>query len=260
MRTGARLTITSVLALVVLSATASTAAALRDHTAPMSAAPSGMDGGKAKCGDGERVISGGFSGDEGNYALVNKAVKGKAWVVKGEFSLPATVFAYCSRRLEPETAKETKDFDGGVRASATAKCRHGAAAAGGWSYKPLIQNSPVFTSRPSFYLWKVKAFSGSNLGSITSYAYCLRKELEVHQTTSALPANGSTVTPASCDAGSELLGGGFETTPEPDFDNLAGPDPFIYTQGRDDPLVWAAGAYSYSAMAGSLDAFAICLP
>jgi hypothetical protein len=254
------LTITSALALLALSATASTAAALQNRSEPMSEAPSGFEGAKVKCEDGERVISGGHTGSPGDYALVNKAVKGKAWVVKGEFALPATAFAYCSRRLEPETAKKTKEFDGGVRANATARCRRGAAAAGGWAFKPRAGNSPVFTSRPSLFLWKVGAFSGTSSGSITSFAYCLREEFEVHQNTSVLPAGNSTVTTATCDAGSQLMGGGFETLPEPDFDNKTGPDPFIYTQGRDDPLVWAAGARNYSAAAGSLEAFAICLP
>lgn len=260
MRRGIRVTITSALALLALSVMTSTADALQSRSAPMSEAPSGFEGGKAKCEDGERVISGGFTGNPGDYALVNKAVKGKAWAVKGVFELPGTVFAYCSSRLEPETVKKTKDFDGDVRANATARCRHGAAAAGGWAYKPLRENSPVFTSRPSFFLWKVGAFSDTSSGSITSFAYCLRKEFEVHQNTSVLPAGDDTVTTASCDPGSELMGGGFETLPKPDFDNQTGPDPFIYTQGRDDPLVWAAGAHNYSVVAGSLEAFAICLP
>jgi hypothetical protein len=223
--------------------------------------PKGFVGGKAKCGEGERVVSGGHTGSDGNYALVNKAVRGKAWVVKGDFTLPATVFAYCSPRLEPVQAKQTKDFGGEVRANVTAKCERGAAAAGGWAYKPLRSNSPVFTSRPSFFRWRVEAFNGVSADtSITSFAYCLRRELAVHQNTATLPANDDAVSTSSCDKGEELLGGGFETLPEPDFDNLTGPDPFIYTQGRDDPLVWAAGAHNYSAVAGSLETFAICLP
>lgn len=220
----------------------------------------GFEAGKASCEDGEQVISGGFTGSEGDYALVNRAARRKAWVVKGEISLPATVFAYCSARLEPEHAQATKAFDGNDRANATAKCDHGWAAAGGWAYKPLASDSPVFTSRPSFNRWRIGAFSGTNSGKITSFAYCVRRTLEVHQNTSTLPANGSTVTTSDCDPGTELLGGGFETLPEPDFDNATGPDPFINSEGRDDPLVWAVEARNYSPVPGSLEAFAICLP
>jgi len=258
--TGSKLAIALLAALSMLLAGASSASALRSSSAPIEATASGFEAGKAKCDDGERVISGGFTGSEGDYALVNKAARGNAWVVKGEITIPATVFAYCSPNLKPEQAKATKAFGGKARANATAKCDRGAAAAGGWAYKPLTGNSPVFTSRPSFNRWRIGGFSDVRSGKITSYAYCVRRELEVHQNTSVLPANGDTVTTSSCDDGTELLGGGFETLPEPDFDNLTGPDPFINSEGRDDPLVWAVEAHNYSVVAGSLEAFAICLP
>ena len=258
--TRVRMAVACLAALSVLLAGASPASALRTYSAPMGATATDFESGKAECEDGERVISGGFTGSEGDYALVNKAARGTAWVVKGEITLPATVFAYCSPKLKPEQAKATKAFDGNVRANATAKCDRGAAAAGGWAYKPLATNSPVFTSRPSFNRWRIGAFSDTSSGKITSFAYCVRRQLEVHQNTSVLPANGDTVTTSSCDDGTELLGGGFETLPEPDFDNATGPDPFINSEGRDDPLVWAVEAHNYSVVAGSLEAFAICLP
>jgi len=260
MRRGRILETASVLALLALLATASSASALRTYSEPIEATSTDIEAGKVKCEEGERVVSGGFTGFVGEYALVNKAVRGKAWLVKGEFSPGAEAFANCSPRLKPEEAKATKDFDE-VRASATAKCKKGEAVAGGWAFKPLLPNSDVFTSRPSFNRWKTGAFSeAKGIDRITSFAYCLRKDAVVHQTTSVLPSNGSTSTPASCDPGAELLGGGFETLPEPDFSGTTGPDPAIYGFGRTDQIEWTVEGQNYSPIAGSLEGFAVCLP
>ena len=248
-------------ALALLAAFASPALALKTYEEELVDGPGSFMKGKAKCDEGERVVSGGFSGGQGDFAMVNKAVKGKAWLVKGKFVSGGTVSANCSSRLEVKAESKTRPFEG-ERGKATAFCDNGrVAVAGGWQYSELLDNSPVFKSRPSFDRWQVAGFLGDEEEDVTltSYVYCLGDAREVHQSTGAMAPTSNVISVAACPSGDELIGGGFETLPDPDFGNTTGPDPFVFASSRTARSKWTAEARNYSAVGGSLETFAVCL-
>jgi hypothetical protein len=251
-------------ALLVLGALAAPASALEGYEGNIEATPGGADKGKAECGNGEHAVSGGFAGEASDYAAVNKAVGGDAWVVKGDFAGEASVFVNCSRRLEPKVRKDTDAFGGSSSpATPTARCRAGwEAVAGGWSYKGPAFNSPVYMSAPSGRRWKVEGFNGggNTVDGLTAHAYCLRTDLEVQTSEGAMPMSADASASVDCHAGRELLGGGFSTSPQPDFDNKLGPDPFVFGTGRTEKREWSALAHNYSSAAGTLHVFATCRP
>jgi hypothetical protein len=260
-RRGGFLAVAAVASGAALAVLGAPALALEGHSAVIEPGPGSFESGKAKCEQGQRVVSGGFLGGSGDYALVSKAVRGKAWLVKGEFTGKGLVFANCSSRLAPTTAKEEKRFTR-TRGDATARCGDNqSAVAGGWAYRPLNFNNPIFTSRPSGSRWTVEGFVDDlDLDpSLTAYAYCLGRDVSVEGDSAAMPADGDAESEAECDPSQELLGGGFETTPRPDFGNETGPDPFIYGMGRTAQFTWSTLARNYSAVGGTLRTFAVCL-
>jgi hypothetical protein len=252
------------LALVALTLAAEPASALKGYSAKIKDTAGDLDRGKVKCGDkDEFVVSGGFSGVSSDAAVVNRAAGGNAWLVKGDFALPATAYANCSKHYQPKVAKKTSAFNGNIGTLAEAHCSNGRqAVAGGWQYKKGGANSPVYTSAPAVEDWEVGGFNGSgnHNATLTAYAYCLNVVPAVTSSTNAMGAGGDVSGVAECDPGEELLGGGFETTPDPDFNNVAGPDPFVFGAGRAAKREWLAEAHNYSSVGGDLHVFATCLP
>ena len=219
-----RLLLICCLSVALLGATAGAASALTGSEGPIVNSDDGFQTGVATCPDGERVVSGGFSGSQANYALINRAEGKKAWMVKGSFFLPATVYAYCSPRLKVDVAEETKKFSGSGALKVSAECAKGLdPVAGGWEYLDPASNSPVFTSAPSGSRWTVGGFQGgSTAKKLRAFAYCARGDNRVDKSSEPMPADDTATGLAGC-GGDALLAGGFKTTPKPDFDNLSGP-------------------------------------
>ncbi len=253
--------ITLAVALAALSVTAGPASALKGYEAAITDQGGGFDKGRVKCGPGERVVSGGFSGVQSDSAVVNKAVRGKAWLVRGDFALPATVYAYCDSQLDVSVAKKTKKFPDSDRLNVAARCAgNQVPAAGGWAYRELVSNSPVYTSAPyGDHRWLVGGFTSGIGDKLTAYAYCLNGDVRVDGSLVLMPDGENATNFAGCDQGEELLGGGFQTDPKPDFGNTFGPDPFFYATWKSNQREWSTSAHNYSSIGGTLSTFATCL-
>ena len=139
--------------------------------------------------------------------------------------------------------------------------------AGGWAFAPAdagATNQPVFKSRPKGTdKWTVTAFNdqtGPAREEITAFAYCLRGPRRVRTESTPIAASGNGDPDAECAPGTELLGGGFSTSPKSDFDNATGPDLFYAASTRTDPTTWSVFARNYSSVAGTVTAIATCRP
>jgi hypothetical protein len=241
----------------------------------------------AECPDGRRVVGGGFRGADGSSVIVNKAVGNHAWTVRSFDTDRIAAIAYCSqyRKLTTASATGTLDQPGPsspprgqapLQGGATASCPSGSkVVSGGWEYESLISNSPVYTSRPVGTTdWKVYAASDDQGSSITAYAYCVKGKTIKIESSAKSPLRtgsgrrgrgqsrgfGSGINSAttSCPKSSALLGGGFETTPQPDFYNENGPDTFFSYSTRSSKREWTAQAVNYSNVSGNIQAFALC--
>jgi len=149
----------------------------------------------------------------------------------------------------------------------TAKCPKGSVVvAGGWQMSPMKTNSPVYTSAPKGKRkWTVVAILDTvDPWKLKTYAYCLDLELDrdlnVATQAVAAPADDSVdiVATAECDGG-RVIGGGFATTPEPDFNNSAGPDTFFFRAKNDSKRKYTVGAVNYASVVGTVTAYAVCL-
>ncbi len=239
-------------------------------------APTGGVGGNglikatAKCLPGERVVSGGYAAPDEVYAYVNKAKGKSAWTAALEPEEPgdsATVFAYCSPKLKVDTHSKAVKVKGGSgeRGNATARCPNGrTAAAGGHEIvkpKDNLHEGVAFASfRKGSSKWAVSAFNENDSKfKLKSIAYCLGgKAVAVSKGTGNVSANSSGSANATCDAGKDLLGGGYKTSPKPDFDNQVGPDLFYDASFLSGPATWTADSHNYSTVQGIVTAFAYC--
>ena len=242
------------------------ASALTKETATGVEKPSGVWVGKAKCGRGEHVVSGGFSMPDRSEAVVNRRKGERTWIVKGQDTEgPLKVYAYCSRHLAPgiESATGPINTDPTVEeGTARTKCDRGkVAVAGGWQFETTADNQPVYTSYGNGgRSWKLSAASGDS-ASITVYAYCLRSDRITTRTktSSSIADNETGDVKAKCRRGDELLSGAFKTKPKPDYGNKTGPDLFFSLSKKKGGRGWTASAHNYSNVAGKIKLTAICL-
>lgn len=242
----------------------------------------GSYAGTATCPAGRRVVSGGFADADAPSVAVNRASGKHAWTVRAFDTNQISVVAYCSKYLKvtKETATGEMDEVNDQQGGATASCPSGSrVTSGGWEYTNPIANSPVYTSRPvGARDWTLYAASNDAGNSITAYAYCVtgkktrvragsKQSTSVARSrsgrTSAGQSRGFATSPSPtatsiCKPGETLFGGGFETTPTPDFFNTNGPDTFFGKSARFKKRGWKAYATDYSSMNGKLQAFAVC--
>lgn len=227
------------------------------------ASPGGEWVGKATCPQGSNVVSGGFSGPSESDAVVNRRAGNRGWLVKGQDTSEAmAVYAYCSRGLEPsvESRSGPLDFEGTGEGRAAARCPKGkVAVSGGWEFAETAGNQTVYTSLGGGRSWKLSAASGDS-PRITAFAYCLRDRGFIVRENARHVDPNSDLDPivARCRRGEELLGGGFKTTPKPDYDNSTGPDTFFSTSRRNGARGWQVSATNYSEVGGRVTTAAVC--
>jgi hypothetical protein len=270
MSQGSRISMLCSLAAAAVVTIAAPAQALTTHTADFANNANGYQVALAECGKGEHVISGGYrTSDIGTFATTNRAKGRSAWRVRGSFTEDAEAYAYCSSKLAVEPVRESADTGSGSLGSGQvveAECPGGTSvASGGFTLRPRGNNDPIFTSMPaSERVWKVQGIGpGGSDYSLSAFAYCLddRVEIEESELSDVAPDGpGQGSATATCADGAELLGGGFETQPEPDYYNQNGPDTFFDTSARDGSRAWTVEAINYSSFEdGTIQAFATCL-
>jgi hypothetical protein len=261
--------VTFAAAITLLLLTAANASALTTVTVKGADIGDGVFAGTATCPPGTTVVSGGFDVEEQGYTPVNKAQGERKWVVQALETSFLTVSANCSKRLDPSVGSAAKRFgkdNEGVNTTVRAHCARGEVVAGGWRYEPAGQaanNSPVFKSnRKGSERWAVTAVLDSPDADsrIRAFAYCLRGlDLRVRTKNSdTVESNADGTGRARCGRGQELLGGGFTTTPQPDWNNMDGPDHFYFASHRAGPSRWAAAAHNHSDVAGRIKTTVIC--
>jgi len=221
----------------------------------------------ALCGPNQHVVSGGFKSPDQSAAVVSHAVSGDRWTVHlypGN-STSLTAYAYCSQqdgitKHEHEVAAAA----GPTNNVAQATCPLGQTlVSGGYAFVSTSDesNSPTyrdFAATPR--KWLVMAIFSNVPANLEAFAYC-EKGVTVHvrSTMSAsIPSDSHGSATAKCHTGETLLGGGYTTTPTPDWDNTTGPDIFYSASFRSGALSWTAKGHNYSNMAGTITAFAYC--
>jgi hypothetical protein len=220
----------------------------------------------AKCKQGERVVSGGFSSQQFSYASESRAAKGQKWIVRVlEADTSLTVDAYCAKKGRVSKRKKTEDaVETTEPTKSKAKCDSKATAVAG-GYKLVTDdegdNAPVFIARRARKrAWSVSAFADDPPGTLTTFVYC-RKGAKVKVRSAQSDPIGTDEAgsaTARCHKGETLLSGGYTTTPESDFFNTTGPDFFYYRSSRSGVRSWTASAHNYSDVAGQITTFAHC--
>jgi hypothetical protein len=224
--------------------------------------------GTATCPAGKTVVSGGFEVNPTGTATVNKAKGERRWVVQATDSTSLTVTANCSKRLDPSVSSRARAFGAnneGVNTTTKARCKRGQVVAGGWAFQPAgdsLSNSPVFKSnRKGTDRWVVTAVHDdpNAQSKIKVFAYCLRGVgVRARGDSVEIEPNADEMATAACKPGEELLGGGYTTTPRPDWNNMTGPDNFYFASQRSGPREWQAGARNHSSVDGEIVTTAIC--
>lgn len=259
--------------LAALTAAPADAAPLSVKTAPTGGVkPNGLIAATAKCAPGERVVSGGFKAPDEVYPYVSRNKKNNAWTAQLEpetDSDVAVVYAYCSPevKVKPVEKKVTLKPGEGRRTNASASCPDGKqAVAGGYEIlKPKNDKheAVIFDSyRKGSRKWKVSGFNETDKkAKLRSVAYCLGGS-PVDVATAESPEigpGGANGTSAECIPGDDPLGGGYKTSPKPDYNNLTGPDLFFNESSLDAGLAsWTAAAHNYSTFPGTIKVFAYC--
>jgi hypothetical protein len=208
------------------------------------------------------VISGGFDAVEGNPAPVSRALGNRAWLVR-TFDSSFTGYAYCSKTMRASHAHNSVDVTDTVNTSVDATCPSGTrVVSGGYRMaNPGGQsNSPIYSTFASGQRkWSILALLSDVPNSLKAFAYCAdAPPVTIRTATGAAPSNDSGTATVSCKSGEELLSGGYETTPTPDWHNTDGPDTFIHSSSRSGVRAWTVSAFNYSSVAGQLVAYAIC--
>jgi hypothetical protein len=246
------------------------AVALSTHSATVTTPNSaGVLVATAKCGANEHVVSGGFVTPQGTTQIVSRAVHGDMWTVHNlEAELgPLTAYAYCARdgQLSISTHTHKVTAVASVNTTATARCASGETlVSGGYVMSPPSAtngNSPTFRDYAvSASEWTVMSVFDTPPGSLAAFAYCQRGAIVKVRSSSSnpIPHGLERSATASCHKGETLLGGGYTTTPKPDWFNKTGPDFFYNASRRSGPRSWTASAHNYSHGSGKITAFAYC--
>jgi hypothetical protein len=241
---------------------ATPASALTKHSEESAPIGGGLHTAVATCSSDERAISGGYAIDPGpSFARVSESHKqgGRSWVVTANQELVA--WAYCSKRLEVSTATKTVETTGN-RSGTVAKARCGRGSdpvSGGWRLVGPDSDIPVFDSRPKGRRWRIRAYDNEGT-DLTAFAYCLKNgpDLVRRDGSREIDGAGEAVTArARCKRGQEFLGGGWATTPRPDYFNTDGPDTFFIDVVREGARAWSAGATNFGLL-GRIQAIAVC--
>lgn len=218
-------------------------------------------GGRADCAPGQHVVSGGYVTEEGQTATLNHAIdKERAWVAVAVGVNAIQVTANCSDDLNP-TEVTGDDTAGRTRlGKPKAKCPRGkSVVSGGWEYAVDDENSPVYSSAPtSGRTWGLVAASDGR-DTIRAFGYCLKVDVKQRTGRNKRVAPGADQTAkANCKRANDLLGGGFLTSPKPDWLNTDGPDPFFSATTRVG-APWLVRAHNFSSVSGKIKAVATCL-
>lgn len=225
----------------------------------------------ARCEAGEHVISGGYQGVPGEYALVNRRQGPRGWTVTAQPSgSPSLIaLAYCTRRagLSERSHTEPVVYDGvDNQGAASARCDRGErVVSGGYETvdpKVDVRDLAAFKSRRvRAHRWKVEAVTDGGDARLRVFAYCReRGEVRRRSSSEAIAASSDGLATARCRPGEELLAGGYATSPRTDYYNTTGPDLFYNTSFRLGDRGWTARARNYSAVGGTITAFAYCRP
>jgi len=193
---------------------------------------------------------------------VSRALGTDAWLVR-TFDSSFTGYAYCSKTMRASRAHNSVDVNDNENASVDARCPSGTRVVSGGHRmaNPGAQsNSPIYSTFPSGQrTWSILAVVSDVPNSLKAFAYCAdTAPLTVRTATGAVPSNDAGMSTVSCKSGEELLSGGYETTPTPDWHNTNGPDTFIHSSFRSAARAWTVNAFNYSDVAGQLVAYAIC--
>lgn len=226
----------------------------------------------AKCGAGEHVVSGGYKTSDASRsgsAVVSRAVNSNRWTVQffplSMTSERLTTYAYCAsgggaiatHQNTVPTATTPTNTD------VTAACgSNQAVVSGGYALMPSRSgyNSPIYSAYAlSATQWRVTgAFPAPS--TLTAFAYCQRGVVvKVRSRTRTNLSLGTGSATAKCHKGETLLSGGYKTTPQPDYNNNAGPDSFYSASYRSGTRSWTASAANYSFASGQITAFAYCI-
>jgi hypothetical protein len=245
---------------------------IRTRSAFTSTPVDGLLTATARCERGEHVISGGYQGGDGEYALASRRQGPRGWTVTVQSSsapsLIATAYCGTGPRLAGHSRTETVIYDGiDNQGAATARCDRGERVVSG-GFQTLDaevdqKDLAAFKSRRvRARRWRVDAVTdGGANARLRVFAYC-RRNVEVKQRSSseAIGANADGLATARCRPGEGLLSGGYSTSPETDYYNMTGPDLFYHTSFRLGDRGWTARAHNYSnsPAGGTITAFAYC--
>jgi hypothetical protein len=224
----------------------------------------------AKCGADEHVVSGGFKSSDESAAVVSHALNGDSWTVHlyPGITTTLTAYAYCARhgRIFRHTA-ETTAAAAPTNTTATAQCASGqTVVSGGYAFlSPASSqgNSPTYRDfAATARKWRVMAAFQTTPANLEAFAYCEQGvTVKVRSKMSdPIPTDSSGSATAQCHTGETLLGGGYTTTPTPDWNNAAGPDLFYDASYKSGARSWTAHAHNYSSVDGQITAFAYCKP
>jgi hypothetical protein len=150
----------------------------------------------------------------------------------------------------------------GENSTAVATCPSGTAALGGGFSAPFdgTDELPVFQSyRSAPDSWTAVAIHGDGSAAVTAFAYCRKARRPITDviSTGIVPSGGgmSGGASAACPAGSELIGGGFQSTLGPTPGQVA----FALTNMSSSPGVWSISAANNTSGAQTITAHAYCM-
>jgi hypothetical protein len=260
---GGRIVAGAILAAVAL-AVPSLAWGLKTRTATNPVLPGKAT---AKCGDGERLVSGGFSMPDGGQVTISRAAKGQRWTATADGNPPLTVFAYCTggRGVSRHHHSETVPGPSGTRKTVAAHCdANQSLVSGGYetvNSEPGTHDLVAFKSRRAGdRTWKVTVFNDSDTAStLKVFAYCKRHvDVKARSKSDPVGPNQPGSATARCHRGETLLSGGYTTTPRSDYGNTTGPDLFYTGSYRSGRRAWTAAGHNYSDVAGRITTFVYC--
>jgi hypothetical protein len=231
--------------------------ALTKHSAPAEEIIDGVFQAVVECPSGQRAISGGYTDPSGNPSVAeNRRGGARTWVVTASADFVAR--AYCSDDLRVSRELDTTEMgpDGSGTVS-KAQCPSGSkAVSGGWTFSEPVFDTPIFRSQPKGRSWSVRGFD--ELGAdITAFAYCLKNPPDLAIRKGSKRISGRATATASCRRGEEFLGGGWSTSPTPDWFNEDGPDTFFQEVSRVGRRTWSANAENFGTN-GKIKAIAVC--
>jgi hypothetical protein len=223
----------------------------------------------AKCGAHEVVVSGGYktSGKDGGAAVLSLTADGKSWTVNFyPYTNPdmLTTYAYCAHNASVSAhSKQVSATVRGDNTTVTARCKAGETlVAGGYQFKPTVgeDTSPTYRDYAANGGWSVMSVFNSVPAKLAAYAYCERGVVVKVRSSSSgsIHDQGNGSATATCHKGETLLGGGYTTTPTPDYFDTTGPDLFYRDSYRSGARSWTASAHNVSSASGKTTAFAYC--